>query len=447
MVHCGGSAPMSARDPGSGVDWEGASGSGIRACVTLILMLVVASVVPARADGGRDTQLALAGANRSEIARALELVPKSQRTGMEFLVRNMPEVDLRSVTAEFLLDEVQVGYRAWYESPWHDQVPESVFFNDILPYAVVSEERTPSRRYLRARALPLIGDAKTATEAAVRLNQTLFPEFGVRYSTERSRTDQNAMQVLEEQKATCTGLSTLLISACRSVGVPARLVGIPLWADSSGNHSWVEIWDHGWHFTGAAEPSGDHLDDGWFVERASQAQPGVPIHSIYATSWEKTGLSFPLAWDEDGSLGYVQAIDVTGRYAGAAPTPAGMARVEFVVRDEDGRRVPTEVVVRRESGHVAGEAIVFRGVTRDDGADGNDHLAALLPLQGSYVVEWGSAEPRPSREIVPVDGMLVDLDSASGNTPPSETAKADDLRGAGERRNDAVPRWGRPAGR
>ena len=51
--------------------------------------------------------------------------------------------------------------------------------------------------------------------------------------------------------------TAMVIDACRAVGVPARFVGTPLWADKSGNHSWVEVWDKGWHFTGAAEPAGD----------------------------------------------------------------------------------------------------------------------------------------------------------------------------------------------
>ncbi|MEZ4648349.1 MAG: transglutaminase-like domain-containing protein [Candidatus Eisenbacteria bacterium] len=412
--------------------------------LALVLLSTISSIGLAQADASIESRLVLAGTNRGEIERALDLVPKSQRMGMEFLVRNMPEVDLRSLSSVFLLEEVGVSYRAWLESPWRSRVSESVFLNDVLPYAVVSEERTASRRHLRARALPLVRGAATPTEAAVRLNQTIFREFGVRYSTERSRTDQNAMQVIEEQKATCTGLSTLLISACRSVGVPARLVGIPLWADSTGNHSWVEIWDDGWHFTGAAEPTDDRLDDGWFVEKASQAVPGVPIHSIYATSWEWTGLSFPLAWDEDGSLGYVQAVDVTSRYAGVAATPAGMARVEFVVRDEAGARVPTELVVVREGGGASGDGaagsgveggtIVFRGATKGDGADGNDHVAVLLPLDGTYRVEWGSAK----RAFVPVDGMLVRLPAGK-----LEGASLGWTGRVGATARDGAFRWGR----
>jgi hypothetical protein len=76
--------------------------------------------------------------------------------------------------------------------------------------------------------------------------------------------------------ASCTGLSILLIDACRSVGIPARLVGTPMWADNRGNHTWVEIWDGGWHFIGAAEPDPKGLDHAWFEHDASQALKDSP---------------------------------------------------------------------------------------------------------------------------------------------------------------------------
>ena len=38
---------------------------------------------------------------------------------------------------------------------------------------------------------------------------------------------------METGVATCTGLSILLVDACRSVGVPARIAGTPLWSNNS----------------------------------------------------------------------------------------------------------------------------------------------------------------------------------------------------------------------
>ena len=44
-----------------------------------------------------------AGENRGEITAALAQATEKQRPGMEFLVIHMPEEDLKTLTAEFLL--------------------------------------------------------------------------------------------------------------------------------------------------------------------------------------------------------------------------------------------------------------------------------------------------------------------------------------------------------
>ena len=41
-----------------------------------------------------------------------------------------------------------------------------------------------------------------------------------------------------------------------------------MWHNFSGNHSFVEIWDDGWHFTGAAEPTENRLNEVWFSDLA-----------------------------------------------------------------------------------------------------------------------------------------------------------------------------------
>jgi hypothetical protein len=69
-------------------------------------------------------------------------------------------------------------------------------------------------------------------------------------------------------------------------------VGTPLWYNNSGNHSWVEIWDDGWHFTGAAEPTGDKLNDVWFLDLASNAVEGDMTYGIFAATWGKTRYIF-----------------------------------------------------------------------------------------------------------------------------------------------------------
>ena len=321
------------------------------------------------------TALDTAGANRAEIERALAEVPGEQRASMEWLVAHMPAADLAKLDAAFLLAHVDGAYRAWKSAPWSAQVDEETFRDAILPYASVSEKRELWMPALREKCLPMVAAAKSPAEAAVILNTRIFPEWKVQYSTKRTRADQSPSESMESGLASCTGLSILLVNACRSVGVPARFVGVPLWTDGSGNHSWVEVWDgERWRYTGAAEPTGDRLDEGWFSGRAATQNRARREHAIYAVTWRDTGIDFPMVFDPTRPR--ARAVDVTDRYtAKHSSLPAGTALVRVVVRDPlTWQRVRAEVEVIDDDG-----SVVAQGLTNDETRDLNDHLELAVP--------------------------------------------------------------------
>lgn len=392
------------------------------------LLAALAAPVAAATDPRLAAALAAAGANRAELERALAEVPADQRFAMEWLVARMPERDRTEVEAAFLLEHVDEAHRAWQGAPWRSDVPREVFLDAILPYASISERRDAWRDPMRELAAPIVAGASTPAEAAIRLNQQVFPKTGVRYSTNRRRADQSSAESIEQGLASCSGLSILLIDACRSVGVPARFVGVPMWADGSGNHSWVEIWDgERWRFTGAAEPTGDRLDEAWFTERARTAIAGDPRHGIYAVSWGDSPLAFPMSFD--GMPSPSRAIDVTDRYlAAATPLPEGHGRVRIRVRD-GAQRVAAGVVVASPDG-----AILFEGVSRDERFDANDHLFATLPIGSAFTASADGGEPVSG--VLESETMLVDLAiepgsagaepraAASGAAPDPEASRA-----------------------
>ena len=85
---------------------------------------------------------------------------------------------------------MRLAYEAWEKSPWREQITEELFFNNVLPYANVNEQRDDWRADFYERCLPMIAGAKTPTEAAILLNKNLFREINVKYSTKRNRADQ-----------------------------------------------------------------------------------------------------------------------------------------------------------------------------------------------------------------------------------------------------------------
>jgi len=241
-----------------------------------------------------ESALGRAGANRAELEAALARFEGEERESMAFLIRYMPAGDLTSLTAEFLVEHVLVAHEAWAAAPWSASMSRDVFLENVLPYASINERRDAWRRDFRDRFGPLVAEAKSASHAAAILNNKIFPMVEVIYSTQRPKADQSPYESIEAGMASCTGLSVLLIDACRAVGVPARFVGIPSWSDDSGNHSWVEVWDDGWHITGAAEPTGDELGKAWFLGRASKAKADSERYGIFAVSYKRTPQPFPM---------------------------------------------------------------------------------------------------------------------------------------------------------
>ncbi len=337
--------------------------------------------------------LSQSGTNRAALTQALNEAPESQREGIQFLVENMPSPDLQTLSNRFLLDHLAAAYAAREENAWAKSVPVEIFLNDVLPYASVNERREMWRKMLHDICAPLVTDATSSGEAAKRINEKLFGIVKVKYSTERKKPDQSPSESMESGKATCTGLSVLLVDACRSVGVPARVAGTPLWANDRGNHTWVEIWDNGWHFTGASEQDPAGLDRGWFVHDASQATKDSRDHAIYASSFKKTGISFPMVWAQN--VDYVSAVNVTDRYTpqskGAEP---GKIRLLVKVLDHPaGKRLTANVTVT-ELGDAPRN---WSGRSKDETADLNDILPFDLSRTNVYEIH-ASLDDKSVRE-------------------------------------------------
>ncbi|XOV76618.1 MAG: transglutaminase domain-containing protein [Phycisphaerales bacterium] len=138
-----------------------------------------------------------------------------------FLAEHRPERD-DAIDPAIVLESIAVALRARETYPWATDLSDDLFLNDVLPYATLDEPRVLARERVHDLAADIVKDATTAEEAAQALNRELFKLTGVRYSTQRLRANQNSAETLDTGLASCTGLSILLVDACRSVGIPAR---------------------------------------------------------------------------------------------------------------------------------------------------------------------------------------------------------------------------------
>jgi hypothetical protein len=318
---------------------------------------------------------------------------------MDYLTRWMPRGDRDTLSAEFLEHNVEYAMLAREEFPWAKALPDSIFLNEVLPYAVVDEKREQWRGKFYDIFAPIVRDAASAREAVEIINRDIEKTLGVKYNTNRSRTNQSPSESMAEGRATCTGLAILLVDALRSVGIPARFAGVPMWHDNSGNHSWTEVWIDGhWYFT-EYNPDSKGLDNAWFVSRSGKADPADGRYSIWATSWRPTGDSFPMIWDTESNEVY--AVNVSDRYIARLKEieEAGIAA---------GTHVPVSIKVWRNrdaesagasDGRVAVDVEVFRGTNRADSGvtagpddDMNNALTFALRKTAEYTLIYTDAK-------------------------------------------------------
>jgi poly(3-hydroxybutyrate) depolymerase/transglutaminase-like putative cysteine protease len=316
------------------------------------------------------------------IAAAAEKFGDVGRRAAYFLVDNMPAGDRACLGRDFLMENLSLALAARTNFPWAAAVPERMFFNDVLPYAALDEPRSTSRADFYQRAADIVRGCKTATEAAQALNRDLFKQINVHYNLGRKRNNQSPQESMDQGKATCTGLAIILVDACRAVGVPARIAGVPEWVHKEGNHTWVEIWDGDWFFTGADEFSQEGINHAWFnADAAKTARSTNPLNQIYASSWRRTGQYFPLAWNLESRE--VSAVNVSARYAALATDSTAMKTVVHVRlhAKADGERLPADVELRSADGQ-----ILARDHTRAGSADLNDMPDFTLPDHATSVI-------------------------------------------------------------
>ena len=326
--------------------------------------------------------------NGSEILAAIVKVNNNKhQRALRFLIENLQTVDLKRTSADDLISEVSLACKAREEMPWGSKIPDELFYNDVLPWFNVDEPREHWRSMLYEKSKAIVADCKTPTEAAMKLNERLFKDLGVKYSTKRKRANQAPSESIEQGKASCTGLSIILADACRSVCVPSRLAAIPSWPNKKGNHTWVEIWDQQWHFAGAAEPDPKGLNRGWFKKDAAGAIKDSSLNAIYAISFKKTDTVLPFAWSPQKGL-KVYAINVTDRYTDQETETAQQqepipetAEVKTRIRlwnHDRSKRVAAEVSVSPAYSQTPATKPPVTGKTTGDNADMNNLLE--LPL-------------------------------------------------------------------
>lgn len=363
--------------------------------------------IPEKYHNLLDKALATAGNNAIELQTALEKAPAEQKEGMAFLISYMPERDLKELKADFLLENSAYAYKAREQYSWAKQIPDSIFFNEVLPYVSLNEKRENWRKEFFDRFSKYVVNCSDIFEAIDSINQNVRDEVLVDYSTKRKKPDQAPFESMEQHLASCTGLSIILTDAFRAVGIPSRVAGTPNWHDERGNHNWTEVWANGkWYFTEYYFPG--QLDNAWFFADAGKAIKNDREKAIYASSFKPTGISFPLVWDEN--IKYVAAENVTDRYT-------ELYRKHLASISTDGNHVSLRVMAfknknqdKESDDRVAVNLDIFEGSKQMGGGrtsgptqDMNDVLTFALEKNKTYTIKYADSKGKLQEVKVKLD--------------------------------------------
>ena len=246
-----------------------------------------------------------------------------RRALMHLLVGTLPTTDILECEPATLLDYVDHALELRRSRAWTAALPEDVFIHYVFWPRVNNERLEPCRSRiageLDARVAPL-----SMERAAIETNYWCAEH--VTYAPSDIRTI-GPIGALNRGTGRCGEESTLLVSALRAIGIPARQVYTPRWAHCDDNHAWVEAMVDGvWRFMGACEPE-ERLDRGWFDCAAARA---MLIHARVFCDYTTGSVDVaPSA----GRQGTAILQNLTASYA---PT----ARLTVTVTDTDGAPVP-----------------------------------------------------------------------------------------------------------
>lgn len=190
-----------------------------------------------------------------------------EREWLNYLRAALPVADQIELSDEDLLKIVRHAMKVRDEAPWGRNIPEWIFRAFVLFPRVNDERPAFYQEYIYGELAPRL-KGLNMTEAVLEVNKWTCERATYQSTDDRTA---DALTVLRRTFGRCGEESTLLVSALRSVGIPARQVYAPRWSHCDDNHAWVEAWvDGNWHYLGACEPE-PVLDSGWFTAAASKA--------------------------------------------------------------------------------------------------------------------------------------------------------------------------------
>jgi hypothetical protein len=154
--------------------------------------------------------------------------------------------DLETMSAEFLIENIDLAFQAWKQKPWARGLTFETFCEVVLPYRSGREPLNSTRAACLARYADLparMKDPSDPREAAQLILKDV--EAWIRFNEQFyfHPTEQSFEEMCRREQGRCGDISNMQMYALRANAVPVARDYTPLWANRDNNHAWVVVLD------------------------------------------------------------------------------------------------------------------------------------------------------------------------------------------------------------
>ncbi len=166
------------------------------------------------------------------------------RLGLLDFERDDKIQDLEIITADFLINQIDFAFRAWYEKPWAKKLSFSNFCEYVLPYRGSNEPLEKWRQTLWEKYQGIeteLSDPDDPIKAAVAINDDILTWFTFDPRYYYHPTDQSLSEMQSSGLGRCEDMTNVTIYAMRANGLAVTSDYTPYWANTGNNHAWNSI--------------------------------------------------------------------------------------------------------------------------------------------------------------------------------------------------------------
>ncbi len=152
--------------------------------------------------------------------------------------------DLDTISADFLINQIDYAFKSWREKPWAKNLFFENFREYVLPYRGSNEPLESWREMFWEKFKDIerkIADPSDPVEAARLINDDIKSWFTFDPRYYYHPTDQGLSEMLKNHLGRCEDMTNLTIYAMRANGLAVTSDYTPAWANAGNNHAWNAI--------------------------------------------------------------------------------------------------------------------------------------------------------------------------------------------------------------